>query len=94
MAKLLAYGGGLNGSVVEGDVSNGTVRLMRGDWVRHRDTSSSAKVEPVNFDEEFTVRKFITNLGETVLVAEHDIVVSDEDLQKRIDVMRSLKALP
>lgn len=94
MTKLLAYGGGLNGSVVEGNPLDGKVWLFRGDWVGERNIYSSAKVEAINVGEEFTVREFIAASGETVLVAEHEAVISDEELQKRIDVVKSLKMLP
>lgn len=94
MTKLLAYGGGLTGRVVEGEPLDGKVRLLRGDWVRDRDISSSEKVTPINMDEEFTVREFITKSGEVVLVAEHEVVIPDEELQKKIDVMKSLRVLP
>lgn len=94
MTKLLAYGGGLNGSVVDGHPQDGKVWLLRGDWVRDRDSFSSAKVEAINVGEDFTVREFITKSGEVVLVAEHEVVISDEELQKRIDVMKSLRVLP
>lgn len=94
MTKLLAYGGGLNGSVVEGNPLDGKVWLLRGDWVSERNIYSSAKVEAINAGEEFTVREFIAASGETVLVAEHETVISDEELQKRIDIVKSLKMLP
>lgn len=94
MTKLLAYGGGLNGSVVNGDPQDGKVWLLRGDWVADRNTHSSAKVEAINTGEDFTVREFITKSGDVVLVAEHEVVISDEELQKRIDVMKSLRMLP
>ncbi|MFU0967095.1 hypothetical protein [Kluyvera ascorbata] len=94
MAKVLAYGGGLNGSVVNVDVVDSKARILRGDWISERNVNSNAVARTVNFDEEFTVRSFTTIDGETYLIAEHEIVISDEELQQRIFVMKSLKQLP
>lgn len=94
MAKVLVFGAGHHGTVREVDVDKGPVRIIRGDWIRDRNTHQCGiKIEPVNYDEEFSVREFMATNGEKYLIAEHGIKVSDFDLQKRIDMMISLKSL-
>lgn len=95
MVKVLVYGGGHNGVVREVDSASSPVRIIRGDWVRDRNTHHAVgKVETVNYDEEFTIREFEYAAGQVYLVAEHSVTIPDEEIRKRIDVMRSLKSLP
>lgn len=95
MVKVLVYGGGHNGIVREVETANSTVRIPRGDWVRDRDVyQTGGKVDPVNYDEEFSIREFEYAEGRVHLIAEHDITIPDAELRNRIDVMISLKSLP
>lgn len=95
MVKVLVYGGGHNGIVREVESAISPVRITRGDWIRERDANHvGGKVEPVNFDEEFSVREFEYAEGKVYFIAEHEITIPDEDIRKRIDVMISLKSLP
>lgn len=95
MVKVLVYGGGHNGVVREVESASSPLRITRGDWIRERDAHlAGEKVETVNYDEEFTVREFEYAAGQVYLIAEHSVTISDEDIRKRIDVMRSLKSLP
>ncbi|EMG9773912.1 hypothetical protein V5742_003753 [Klebsiella aerogenes] len=95
MVKVLVYGGGHNGSVREVESVNSTIRITRGDWVRDRDEYlQGGKVETVNYDEEFSIREFEYGEGQVYLIAEHGVTIPDEEIRKRIDVMRSLKLLP
>lgn len=95
MVKVLVYGGGHNGIVRDVEPANSTVRIPRGDWVRDRNVyQTGGKVEPVNYDEEFSIRELEYAEGRVYLIAEHDITIPDADLRKRIDVMISLKYLP
>ncbi|MGK3223777.1 hypothetical protein ACCW94_01640 [Enterobacter soli] len=95
MVKVLVYGGGHNGIVREVECEDSAVRIIRGDWIRDRNVSHKGeKIEPVNYDEEFSVREFEYAEGQVYLIAEHDVTIPDEDIRKRIDVMISLKSLP
>ncbi|ELE9727523.1 hypothetical protein RM407_001141 [Enterobacter kobei] len=94
MVKVLVYGGGHNGVVREVEAASSPVRITRGDWVRERDAHHvGVKVDPVNYDEEFSVREFEYAAGQVYLIAEHGVTIPDEEIRKRIDVMRSLKSL-
>ena len=95
MVKMLVYGGGHNGTVREVDPVNSTVRIPRGDWISDRNEyQTGGTVEPVNYDEEFSIREFEYAEGRVYLIAEHEITIPDVELMKRIDVMVSLKYLP
>lgn len=92
---MLVYGGGHNGVVRQVESAGSPVRITRGDWVRERGANHvGGKAEPVNYDEEFSVREFEYAEGHVYLIAEHDVTIPDEDIRKRIDVMISLKSLP
>ncbi|KJI62232.1 hypothetical protein KKZ48_09475 [Enterobacter hormaechei subsp. xiangfangensis] len=94
MVKVLVYGGGYNGVVREVESASSPVRILRGDWVRDRDAHhAGGKVEAVNCDEEFSIREFEYAEGQVYLIAEHGVTIPDEEIRKRIDVMRSLKSL-
>lgn len=95
MVKVLVYGGGHCGVVREVEPAGSSVRITRGDWIRDRDTlHCGGKVQPVNYDEEFSVREFEYEEGQVYLIAEHGVTIPDADIRNRIDVMRSLKSLP
>ncbi|EQB4816408.1 TPA: hypothetical protein ACPYV0_003037 [Citrobacter amalonaticus] len=94
MTKVLVYGGGHNGVVRDVDLSEGLIRIARGDWVSDRNTfHEDGKVESVNYDEEFIIRKFNSSNGKEYFIAEHGITISDVEIQKRIDVLISLQSL-
>ena len=95
MVKVLVYGGGHNGVVREVESASSPVRITRGDWIRDRDAHHvGGKVDPVNYDEEFSLREFEYAKGQIYLIAEYGVTIPDEEIRKRIDVMRSLKSLP
>lgn len=95
MVKVLVYGGGHNGVVREVESTSSPIRITRGDWVRDRDVHHvGGKVDPVNYDEEFSLREFEYAEGQIFLIAEHGVTIPDEEIRKRIDVMRSLNSLP
>lgn len=94
MTKVLLYGGGHNGVVRDVDLSEGLIRIARGDWVRDRNTfHEGGKVKSVNYDEEFIIRKFNHSNGKEYFIAEHGITIPDVEIEKRIDVLTSLKSL-
>uniref|UniRef100_A0A7M2QM54 Uncharacterized protein n=1 Tax=feces metagenome TaxID=1861841 RepID=A0A7M2QM54_9ZZZZ len=95
MNTLIAFGAGHNGSVREAEVTNNTARIVRGDWVACRDPQAApnTKIAAKNYDEEFSVREFLASNGKTYLIAEHQVSVPDAEIQKRVDILISLKSL-
>nr|WP_183516215.1 hypothetical protein [Enterobacter ludwigii]MBB2843607.1 hypothetical protein [Enterobacter ludwigii] len=92
MVKVLVYGGGHSGAVREVESVSSPVRITRGDWIRDRDSHhAGGKIETINYDEEFTVREFEYAEGQVYLIAEHGVTIPDEEIRKRIAVMRSQK---